>query len=646
LGANLVSISADNCINIVGQGSTTGFIGYMSESKIAEVGQLLAELSKTVKVVSMYPEDNPLPVKLKESFNERFIDFITENGTLCLQVACGELFYEGQSVFKDPEEEDSLGALFHNSGITRLCFTPDFDYPESNQFFQVIKRFLNREEGATDLVSLLWQTNIPGLDYHTLEDMLLQEYTGDFQIQEKEHDGNFIRNSDPETDDGEVQFSSIFLDDDNAGSGDEWESSDVEYDGDAGGAISTVAPSEMTTISRGSMAERQMGMHPAPKRKKTALAETTMILNDAFSLEEDDWSKVKGILEEDARFDMYDSAVSLLREMIRHETEYAEFDDTITTVERVHSGLLSAGQMYHAAQLIVELKELEQHLIKSQPRWADRVHTALIIAGGREVFNLLTTALNRDPKASVEDFTAYLECFGWEALGAEFNLLGDLEHAEHRLALCDFLVCAGASYVDIIAKGIYDKRWYIVRNTVYILARIGNKKALSYLEKAQHHEEARVRLEVARGLLDAGEAGKSELVAEFVWDADETVSKTVIDSIIAGNADNTIDTITAVINDDRFGILSELDQESFLITFSKLAGDRAVGYLTRLISEWRLFPNAAQLFYQQAAFQALANNRSHKAEATLLKYSRSLRKRIRRLASQALARRRAIIYGD
>ena len=609
----------------------------MSEYKVTEVARLLAEMSKTVKVVSMYPEDNPLPVKLKESFNERFIDFIAEIGSLSLQIACGEITYNKKPVYKDPKGEDSLAALFHNSGITELRFTSDFDFPQSNQFFRIVKRFLNREEGASDLVSLLWQTDIRGLDYWTLEDTLLREYTGDLLVREDGRGIDFITPGDIDTDSGMIQYNAIFLDNE------ECENGEVES---ADEAQSSSEASEVTTIARISPAERHMGLHAAPKRKGVSLAETAIILNDAFALREDDWSKVRRILEDDVRFDMYDAVVDLLCEMLWHDTEYPEFADTVATVERVHSNLLREGRLRHAALLISELKTLEHELSGSRPRWAERIHTAHVIAGGHEVFKLMAKALNDDSDASAEDLSLYLRSFGWEALAAEVDLLGDLEHAEHRLALCDYLVEAGGDYVDIIARVIYDKRWYVVRNTVYILARIGNQKALTYLEKALHHEEARVRLEVAKGLLDAGSAGKSALIAEFVWDIDDKVSRAVIDGIIAGDSGNTLNTIITIVNDERFGMLRERDQETFLIIYSKLAGENAVGHLSKLIAAWGLFPSASRSFYRRVAFQALAENRSQRAETVLIKYSHSLRKRIRRLASQALVRRREIVYGE
>ncbi|MBN2226845.1 MAG: hypothetical protein JW763_05730, partial [candidate division Zixibacteria bacterium] len=54
----------------------------------------------------------------------------------------------------------------------------------------------------------------------------------------------------------------------------------------------------------------------------------------------------------------------------------------------------------------------------------------------------------------------------------------------------------------------------------------------------------------------------------------------------------------------------------------------------------------ARIGNQRAAFQALAENRSQKAEVALKKYSRSFRKKICRMASQALVWRRGIMYGE
>jgi hypothetical protein len=132
----------------------------------------------------------------------------------------------------------------------------------------------------------------------------------------------------------------------------------------------------------------------------------------------------------------------------------------------------------------------------------------------------------------------------------------------------------------------------------------------------------------------------------LVWDSDELVSQTSIRALLERDNNIGFKVMADLINDDRFATLSESSQERFIVTFSRLGGEYAVGYLNKLISGWSFVQTQAQNFYQQVAFRALSQNRSQKAEEALLKLSRSWRKRIRKMANAALNERREIIYGD
>jgi HEAT repeat protein len=239
---------------------------------------------------------------------------------------------------------------------------------------------------------------------------------------------------------------------------------------------------------------------------------------------------------------------------------------------------------------------------------------------------------------------AYLNHFGWESLSTITDLLGILDHRPHREAICSYLVDRGRDRVDIISKGIFDRRWFVVRNTAAILAEIGTEEVAPYLEKAIAHTDPRVRYQVALGLCRKVSAENIELLFKLVWDNDERVRQTTLDTILGLPDDIRLKTIVNIINDDRFATLSESNQERIIMLLSVLGGEHAVGYLTSLITSGGLFRSQIKDFYQQVAFNALARNMSEKAERVLLKFNRSWRRRLRRMAGDALRARREIKY--
>ena len=141
------------------------------EQEIVEISKTLTELLKVIKVVSVYPENNPLPTKLRESFSERFAVLIQDRGTLTFSIGRNKIHYQGEVVYEDSSDDEALAEIFYKAGITEIIFSPSFQYDECNQFFKIMKAFVNREPGGEDLVALFWQEEIPGLTYSTIEDV-------------------------------------------------------------------------------------------------------------------------------------------------------------------------------------------------------------------------------------------------------------------------------------------------------------------------------------------------------------------------------------------------------------------------------------------------------------------------------------------
>jgi len=147
----------------------------LSTENSGDIARILIDLMKTIKVVSVYPESNPIPVRMKESFKERFTDIIKEYKKLVFTISAGQIIYGGDVVYDDDSSEDALGEIFHSAGITEISFSEDFDYKEAETFFGAIKSYINKEPGADDLLVLFWQAEIYGFKYATLEDFALRE---------------------------------------------------------------------------------------------------------------------------------------------------------------------------------------------------------------------------------------------------------------------------------------------------------------------------------------------------------------------------------------------------------------------------------------------------------------------------------------
>lgn len=97
---------------------------------------------------------------------------------------------------------------------------------------------------------------------------------------------------------------------------------------------------------------------------------------------------------------------------------------------------------------------------------------------------------------------------GEDSLRELVEILAEEERVGFRKFICEVLVVAGAYNVHLLGSFVMDERWYLARNMVYILGRIGSPNSVVYLKMATKHAHHKVRCEAinALGLIGNGEA--------------------------------------------------------------------------------------------------------------------------------------------
>ena len=633
------------------------------QALIKDVRFILKDLLKVIKVVSMYPEDNPLPQSLKQSFAERLESLSEEYGDIAINVEKDLLKYESEVVYEDRGSEDRLAAIFFETGITDFTFKDGLDVNEVYVLLDVIKKYINCPDKSLDLAAMIWESGVSNFTFGTIEDIVLSQYDGSFNIQafmdneDSGHDRRVVFGTD------EVEnYAAIF---DHCAESSEIDLGEPEPPGRdvplsgspmAGGGMPSVAVPGQRPLSvfdvdgmddiaaRTKEAAAAMGLDDLPVGSSRG-PDTTIILNDEFRLSEEEEEVTAQLCAEDAQFDIYDSTQALLKEILHQEVDFRGFSEAATICEKVLNEFLLAGKLIQSGHLLQHIIELESRIRSDKPRWADRLRDASVTAGSRDRLKALAEGLNKHPETGIRELTRYLDNFDWQALSGITDLLGDFEHRSHRDALCDFLTKKGRDNLEMVSRGIFDKRWYVVRNSISILARIGNDRALELLKRTMDHEDERVRMALVQDLKECPNDRALELLTAAVKDRDSQIRTEAVNSIIARRGRPAFEAVQAAISEESFASLDQPDRIALLKAYSILGGETAVPFLSQLILRPNLFRERLLSDFRTAAFEALSHNRSEKGEKTLLRLSRNWRPDIKRQAGSALRRRREIIYG-
>jgi hypothetical protein len=636
--------------------------------RLTEIRTLLKDFLKVIKVVTMYPEDNPLPQGMRRSLAERLAEHIEEYGQIRILAGRDTLTCDGETVFIDRTKEEALAGLFFETGITTITFMESFDIEGAYKLLDAIKRYMNTPGRTLDLANLLWESGIGRFSFTTLEDIALAEYKGDFNVREI-GDPERVGSSGPVlfgTDQIE-SYQAIF-----ATSSEDSDSGMNRKDGDdsqpvplRGGRRSSGANSRQAFFAvnaepagsnfvadlgldgvsfKAAEAAEAMGLTdlPGPVAPR---ANTVLILNDEFRLSEEDERAISDIAARDAEFDLWESSLELCKELLHQESELSDFTETIGICSKIGTEFLAAGRLWHCGQLIQYMSVLELQIRSQRPAWADKLKDAVATFGSRERMDLLGETLNLHPETGADELRRYLGCFNWEALGAITNLLGELIHETHREVVCDHLTVTGRTHLQIIAKGIYDKRPEAVRGAIIVLTRIGDPQAFGVLKKAAENSDRDVRLELVTQLKDCPGGDALSILRLAVSDKDGEIRRTAIASIAAQRDEAAFATVREIISEPSFALMADSDKQQILNAYSTLGGESAILILSTLARRFNPFRNPILASQRRCAFEALCHNPSDVAERLLIQLCRSWRPDIRQQAKTALNRRRQVLFG-
>ncbi len=223
-------------------------------------------------------------------------------------------------------------------------------------------------------------------------------------------------------------------------------------------------------------------------------------------------------------------------------------------------GGMAGGEEARAAALqvaedYVALEEDPVRLRQVLEVWGEAVRTALAERRSGELAALVRIAdraRERGPEHAAElraavrraldaallaeltaapDAVALLEPLGAGAVEALLDALAEEPDRGRRAVLVGLLGKLSAPHPGPVLERLSDERWYVVRNAVSILARVGSPVALDRLASVAHHPQPTVRREVAAALVAIGGPGAIRILRDLATDPEEEVRARAVDSL-------------------------------------------------------------------------------------------------------------------
>ena len=206
-------------------------------------------------------------------------------------------------------------------------------------------------------------------------------------------------------------------------------------------------------------------------------------------------------------------------------------DRLLARIDGLFRSLLSGGRLELATTLAEELRRIADATARPEMR-AQLGETLGRMATSESVAAMLD-AFTRGGSASGALARRLLDALGHEgARGFLLALAGEKDKSRRRRIL-DLLVSLGPVIAEPARELLDDERWYVVRNMIVLLQRVGERSALADVRRTAGHHDLRVRLEAIKWLLAYDPEVPRDLLEKAINDPDPKLAEAAI--VLAGS---------------------------------------------------------------------------------------------------------------
>jgi len=307
--------------------------------------------------------------------------------------------------------------------------------------------------------------------------------------------------------------------------------------------------------------------------------------------------------------------LELFFETITAENDIEDFRGFAENIGKIIDIMLSKGSLKKAAEIIERLRNLIDSV--TIQGYKDIINKVIDSAGDEERIKGLLGG-ERD----LEDLQAYLSLLNKNAIKPLLDILGGVEDRKVRRVVCNALSIIGKQDIETFARGIHDKRWYVVRNILMIFGMMDDPRVLSYVKEGLRHPEPRVRKEAIKTL---GSIGSEEIKWPLIGalkDKDSSVRIEALKILRRFEGEGLFETLKEIVLKTDFIERSFTEKKEFLETLGETGKEKAFPILSRFFKRRGLFRSIEREELRASAAYGLGLIGSKEAIALLEKGSR------------------------
>ena len=340
---------------------------------------------------------------------------------------------------------------------------------------------------------------------------------------------------------------------------------------------------------------------------------------------------------ENEPLDKSDKMLILLFEMLYLADGQAEFEEI---TDLIKSAIKYAVEHGNLKALIHTLKSIKE--ITDKKLFPEKL---LIILKGVEYFcnsqiiiksfgNVLDQGIEYDEDL-IQELSQVMDS---SAIPHFVNILGQLNNISSRRTIIRILSELGKKDIKLLARGMSDRRWYVVRNIIYVLRQIKDRTVMEFLTKALYHPDKRVKKEAIRAVGELGDSSAVQNLRDCLDDEDESVRINAVKAMGRIESPLSRKYLLEYINNSRFNEKSFTEKRELLLALSRYRDREVVETLTRMLKKRSLFKKTKLTETKAAAAFALGVMKEKSAYNLLKRFVNDKNTLLRENAQMAIKR--------
>jgi HEAT repeat protein len=226
---------------------------------------------------------------------------------------------------------------------------------------------------------------------------------------------------------------------------------------------------------------------------------------------------------------------------------------------------------------------------------------------------------------------------GRPMLSLACEVMARAEKSRTRAAAVTMLCYLCSDQPELLAPYLADSRWYVVRNTVFVLGQIGGAEVVGLLRAASAHRESRVRRQVVQSLGAVPLEDRRPILVEQLDTRDPQLLAATLSMLTRQKDESVARAILKHVEAPDFESRSEENQRTLFAALSEVASDDSIPALEALLHRGGWF--ARRTFQRTAAARTLQRIGSEKATAALQAGLRSRSEAVRQACLEAITMR-------